>query len=81
MEKFIAVQIEKGNQTATILAIETLFISIIGFYIASWPGLIHFIILYPWIILFTIPINIILGKWTGLRLTEYIRFKDVLKKF
>lgn len=81
VEKFIAVQIEKGNQTAMILAFETLFISIVGFYIASWPALIHFLIAYPWIVLLTIPINIILGKWTGLRLTEYIRFKDVLKKF
>jgi len=81
VEKFIAVQIEKGNQTASILALETLFISIVGFYIASWPGLTHFLVAYPWLVLFTIPINIILGKWTGLRLTEYIRFKEVIKKF
>ena len=81
VEKFIAVQIEKGNQTAMLLALETLLISIIGFYIASWEGLIRFLVAYPWTILFTIPINIILGKWTGLRLTEYLRFKDVIKKF
>ena len=81
VEKFIAVQIEKGNQTASILALETLFISIVGFYIASWPILINFLVAYPWAVLLTIPINIILGKWTGLRLTEYLRFKEVIKKF
>lgn len=80
VEKFVAVQIEKGNKTALILALETLVISIIGFYIASWSALIELLVGYPWIILFTIPINILIGRWTGLRISEYIRFKDVIKK-
>lgn len=80
VEKFVAVQIEKGNRTALILAFETMVISILGYFIASWPWLIGSIIAYPWIILFTIPINVFLGKWTGLRLTEYMRFKDIIEK-
>jgi len=81
VEKFITVQIEKGNKTALILAFETLVISIAGFYIASWKFLIDFLITYPWITLLTIPFNIALGKWTGLRLSEYFRFRNVIKKF
>jgi hypothetical protein len=80
VEKFVAVQIEKGNRTAVILAFETLVISIAGYYLASWSLLIQLLATHPWIILFTLPINILLGKWTGLRLSEYIRFKQVLKK-
>jgi hypothetical protein len=80
VEKFIAVQIEKGDRTALRLALETLIISILGYYLASWKVLLEFVANYPWAILFTIPINVALGKWTGLRLTEYIRFKDVIKK-
>lgn len=80
VEKFITVQIEKGNRAAILLAIETLAISILGYYIASWGSLIRIIILYPWVILLTVPINIILGKWTGLRLSEYWRFREVIKK-
>ena len=80
VEKFISVQIEKGNKTAIILAFETLIISIAGFYIASWKMLIEILIAYPWLILITLPINIFLGKWTGLRISEYIRFKDIIKK-
>lgn len=79
VEKFVAVQIEKGGRAAVILSIETLVISVIGYYIASWPALIRFIITYPWISLFTIPINIFLGKWTGLRVSEYVRFRQILK--
>lgn len=79
VEKFIAVQIEKGDRVAIILAAETLVISIVGFYIAGWETLVDFIISYPWIILLTVPINIILGKWTGLRFSEYLRFREIMK--
>lgn len=80
VEKFIATQIEKGNKTASILALETLVISICGYYLLNWKLLVNFVIAYPWVILFTIPFNIILGKWTGLRLSEYFRFREVFKK-
>ncbi len=79
VEKFVAVQIEKGNRTAIILAVETLFISILGFFIASSGFLIGLIASYPWLIFLTIPINIFLGKWTGLRFTEYFRFGKIIK--
>jgi hypothetical protein len=79
VEKFVAVQIEKGGRAAVILALETLIISVIGYYIASWDVLIKGILHYPWISLLTIPVNIFLGKWTGLRLTEYFRFRQIIK--
>lgn len=79
VEKFITVQIEKGNRAAIVLSLETLFISVIGYYIASWPQLIKMILSYPWLSLLTIPINIFLGKWTGLRLSEYFRFRQIIK--
>ena len=80
VEKFIAVQIEKGDKVAFILAAETLVISILGYFIASWEGLIEFIAYYPLVILLTIPINIVLSKWTGLRMSEYLRFREIIKK-
>jgi len=79
-EKFITVQIEKGSKEALYLAAETLIISVAGFYAANLTFLVKIIITNPWVILLTIPVNIILGKWTGLRLSEYLRFKEVIKK-
>lgn len=79
VEKFVAVQIEKGDKIAIILAIETLIISVLGFFIASSEILIRFLALYPWAVLFTIPVNILLGKWTGLRISEYFRFRKIMK--
>jgi hypothetical protein len=80
VEKFVAVQIEKGGRTAVVLALETLFISVVGYYVASWPFLINAVLQYPWVSLLTIPINIFLGKWTGLRISEYFRFRQIMKK-
>lgn len=80
VEKFVAAQIEKGNRTALYLALETLVISLAGYYLASWGWLRETVVAFPALILFTLPINVFLGKWTGLRLIEYFRFREVLKK-
>jgi len=79
VEKFVAVQIEKGGRAAVILAVETLLISTVGYYIASWGSLIKILLNFPWVSLLTIPINIFLGKWTGLRISEYFRFRQIIK--
>jgi hypothetical protein len=80
VEKFVAAQIERGAKKAIILTSETLILSIICYWIASWSWLQNLVLLYPlWIILGSVVINIFLGKWTGLRLSEYFRFREVIK--
>ncbi len=79
VEKFVAVQIEKGSKSATILSLETLIISIFCYSIASWGFLIESVQSYPWIVFIAIGITILLGKWTGLRISEYFRFKEIIK--
>ena len=85
VEKFVTVQIEKGSRTAMILAVETLFIALIGYTILSpttfvGEDIISFTLAHPAIVLLILPINIFIGKWTGLRLNEYFRFRHVIKK-
>jgi hypothetical protein len=80
VEKFVATQLEKGDKTAIILALETLGISLIGYIVARWEVLVGLIIIHPWIVLLTIPINLWLGKWTGLRLIEYMRFRKIFQQ-
>ncbi len=80
VEKFIAVQIEKGNRVAMILTFETLLISVFGYFIVTSAYLSALLQTHPWIILLVVPVNILLGKWTGLRLTEYFRFRNVIEK-
>jgi hypothetical protein len=78
-EKFVATQIEKGTRVALILATETLIISVIGYALLRWDALLDLILAAPWLVLLTFIVNILLGKWTGLRLTEYIRFHKIIK--
>lgn len=79
VERFVTAQIEKGILEATKLSVETLFLSVVGYFVLSWDPLREFILAYPEIILVTIILNIILGKWTGLRLSEYYRFREIRK--
>lgn len=80
VEKFVAVQVEKGTRTALLLASETFFIAICGYVLGHWTWLINMIVSAPWIILIVIPFNVFLGKWTGLRFSEYFRFRDVIRR-
>lgn len=79
-EKFVAVQIEKGTKTAILLAVETLVVALLGHALLSSRAIQMFVFAHPYSVLLVIPLNIIVGKWTGLRFSEYIRFRDVLMR-
>lgn len=79
MEKFISAQVEKGIRTAALLSIETIFISIVGYYVIIWDMFRNFVLDNPSYVLALLLVNFLLGKWTGLRLSEYLRFRNVIK--
>lgn len=76
-EQFVAAQIEQGFTAAVFLTGETLILSIATYFLISWDPFQSLILAYPELIFLTIVINILLGRWTGLRLTEYYRFRQV----
>ncbi len=78
-EEFIAVQFTSGARQALTITSWTLALAIVCYYIVSWQLLRTIIISYPEVVLLTIPINILLGRWSGLRLTEYFRFRKLLR--
>jgi hypothetical protein len=78
IEKFISAQVEKGWRAASLLSMETLFISIVCYLIIVWDVFRNFVLEYPYYVLVLLVVNFLLGKWTGLRLSEYLRFKDVI---
>ncbi|PIU42818.1 MAG: hypothetical protein COS98_00930 [Parcubacteria group bacterium CG07_land_8_20_14_0_80_35_11] len=79
-ERFVAVQIERGQKMAIFLTLETVVLAIISYYIINWSWLGQILLKYPlqsFLLLFLF--NFLLGKWTGLRLTEYFRFKELME--
>jgi hypothetical protein len=80
VERFVAVQIERGQRMAIFLTLETLFLALIAYFIIDWSWLQQVLLKYPirsFLILFFF--NLLLGKWTGLRVTEYFRFKELME--
>ena len=79
VEQFIKVQMEEGGRSALILTIETIVLSVISFYGVNSNIVRTVLLSYPEVILITFIINLILGKWVGLRLWEYYRFREVIR--
>lgn len=57
----------------------TIFISLLSYFILSYSTIKIFLLWYPEVILFIIPITFIMWRFTWLRVTEYFRFKEVIK--
>ncbi|MCF7847043.1 MAG: PKD domain-containing protein [Candidatus Gracilibacteria bacterium] len=73
-EKFLSAQTEGGLRTALIVAGETVLVSLIGFVFVEWNWMETRILSVPEIILLPILATVWLGRFTGLRLSEYFKF-------
>lgn len=78
-ESFLIMKTEEGLLNAIFGIGETILAALICVLIVSRPFIQSFLLAYPEVILLTIVIDIGLGKWTGLRLVEYFRFREVFK--
>lgn len=78
-EEFIALQFTSGAKRAFNITLWTLLLAIACYLIVSWELFRTLILSYPELVLLALPINILLGRWSGLRLTEYLRFREVIR--
>lgn len=78
-EKFVSALGGRGFYAALLLMLETTVVSLICYWVVEWHYLQNLILGHPEIILLLIIFNYILGRWTGLRLMEYVRFREVMK--
>jgi hypothetical protein len=72
------VAFSKSNKKALMLSLETVLLSSACYLIISINFLQEILLNYPIVILLLFPINYLIGRYTGLRLTEYYRFRAVL---
>ncbi len=79
-EQFVSIMAKKNLKIAVSLAITTVIISSLVFVITIFEPFQKLLINYPYLLILTILINIAVGRFTGLRASEYIRFKDILNK-
>ncbi len=80
-EEFTRVQVGKSKKSAVSLTIGTLVVSILGASLMSWEYLQRVVLLNPEIsFLIVLIMNIFIGRYGGWRLSEYQRFKSILRK-
>jgi len=90
VEKFVSSKGEKSFASATVIMASTVIVAIVayfftggsiplGFTTLKFEFIKNLMLAYPEMIFLLLIINIILGKWTGLRFLERIRFREVLR--
>jgi len=78
VEGFMSIYAKKNFRYTASLAFESLLIAIISYTVISIEGLQQFVLNNPWTILLLILINLYVGRFLGLRLNEYWRFRTIL---
>jgi len=74
IESFAASQVEFGTAQAVRMTVSTLFLSMVCYLAVDRTGVQALVLAYPEILLATVVLDVLLGKWRGLRLLEYVRF-------
>ncbi|UCF09150.1 MAG: hypothetical protein JSW28_05595 [Thermoplasmata archaeon] len=77
IERFITVQEEESPQEAARLTLNTLVVAAIVFLVLELGLFENWLIRFPEASILAVYGNILIGRWTGLRLTEYWRFRGV----
>lgn len=75
-ERFISLKLERGLKSASFLFVETIAVALVIYLILGHTR--EAILAYPETIFLMIPINYLIGKWTGLRLSEILRFRELI---
>lgn len=80
-ETFISAEISHGGRFAVRLTLETLILAVISYLIMDLRTLQEWVLLHPEVTIVSLMAgNILLGRFTGLRMLEYWRFRELLRK-
>ena len=79
-ETFTEVQITRTFRSALELTLETLFLAPLSFFVLSIESLQEWVLVHPETTILAIALlDILIGRYTGLRLLERWRFREILK--
>lgn len=76
-DSIVSVQLRKSMRETILITSVTIGLALIGYMLATSVSVRDAIILWPEIILLTVPVNFMLGRYFGLRLSEVFRFKTL----
>lgn len=76
-DKIVSLQLKKNVSETILITGVTIALGILGFFFLSIPNFRNLILLYPETILALVPINLLIGRYLGLRASEFFRFRIV----
>ena len=76
-ERIVRLQFEVAFFKTFMIVVTTLAIGTLGYLVLSVQDVREMVLLYPEIVLLLIPVNIFIGRYFGLRFTEYFRFGEI----
>jgi len=79
-ERFAIIQEEQGLMKALRISFFTAIVILAAYAVMSSLFMQSLIIAFPELLLFLIILNLWLGKWVGMRLSEFIRFRKLIFK-
>ena len=79
-ETFIEVQTRRSRSQAVEMTLETLLMAVISYFVMNLELVHTFVLLNPELVMVgVVMFNVFVGKFDGLRLLEYWRFREILK--
>lgn len=79
-DSIVSVQLHKSTSETVAITTTTIALGLFGYLLAISPVVQNTLILYPELVLAVIPLNILVGRYFGLRVTELFRFKEFVKE-
>jgi len=76
-EKFMAAKSEEGLHNAVVGVIETLAVVVASYYLMVWAAFNNLVVSWPEVVLLPLLGILLLGKFSGLRISEYFRFRSL----
>lgn len=79
-ETFIEVQTRRSRSQAVEMTIETLLLAVLSYFVMNLEIVQSFVLINPELVMLSVALfNVFLGKFHGLRLMEYWRFRELMK--
>lgn len=74
-DSIVNVQLHQRLRDTIIITVATIALGLAGYFLATSLTVRDLLILYPELVLLTIPCNLVIGRYFGLRVSEYFRFR------
>ncbi len=71
---------ERGAGTAIREGVGTLVVATLAYLVMSWPPLEHLVFVFPETLLILFALTLLLGRYSGYRLTELVRFRALARE-